>query len=69
MQRQLPLFDSLSGVTDKTKHNIRLKENTVPIKQRYRFQNPRMQAIINEEFVMFFFLHRLNRPQFKKKIQ
>ena len=48
LARQLPLFEKIKGTTPLIQHEIRLTE-TEPIKQRYQPQNPRMQAVINEE--------------------
>lgn len=46
---ELPLFDAVEGQTTLAEHTIRLKDNVVPVKQRYYPRNPAMQAIINEE--------------------
>ncbi|XP_025271338.1 uncharacterized protein LOC112639973 [Camponotus floridanus] len=45
---ELPLFEVITGRTDRAEHRIRLKPGS-PIKQRYRPRNPAMQAVINEE--------------------
>ncbi|XP_025163159.1 uncharacterized protein LOC105186048 [Harpegnathos saltator] len=46
---ELALFDKVSGPTPSIRHQIRVCPGTSPIKQRYRPQNPAMQAIIDEE--------------------
>ncbi|KAG5864177.1 hypothetical protein JTB14_026656 [Gonioctena quinquepunctata] len=43
---ELPLFQENQGVARGVQHHIRLKTSE-PIKQRYRPQNPKMQASIN----------------------
>ena len=48
LNTELPRFNQVRGVTPLTRHKIHL-ENSNPIKQRYRPQNPRMQEIINTE--------------------
>jgi len=46
---ELPLFEDVTGPTDRTQHEIRLKPGALPIKQRYRPRNPAMQAVIDTE--------------------
>jgi len=45
----LPLFEDVTGPTDRAQHEIRLKPGALPIKQRYRPRNPAMQAVIDME--------------------
>jgi hypothetical protein len=45
---ELPLFDSVRGLTPLARHEIRLL-HPEPVKQRYRPRNPFMQGIIDEE--------------------
>ncbi|KMQ87652.1 reverse ribonuclease integrase [Lasius niger] len=45
---ELGKFETVCGPTDKTSHQIRLKDTT-SIKQRYRPRNPAMQVIIDRE--------------------
>lgn len=49
LQKELPLFMGMAGRTHLVEHEIRLKEGTVPIKQRHYPRNPAMAAIINRE--------------------
>lgn len=49
LDKELPKFDAVAGKTALLEHEIRLKNDTVPIKQRHYPRNPAMQAIINEE--------------------
>ncbi len=46
---ELPKFDTVRGKTTLVEHVIRLKDNVVPVKQRYYPRNPAMQKIINDE--------------------
>ena len=48
IDRQKQRFELVEGVSELTKHEIRLKDST-PLKQRYRLRNPAMQAIIDTE--------------------
>jgi Retroviral aspartyl protease. len=48
LDQELPSFSDIRGATKLIQHQIRLSQ-AEPIKQRYRPQNPRMQAIINQE--------------------
>lgn len=48
LETELPKFDNIKGTTHLIQHEIKLL-NPEPIKQRHRPQNPKMQAIINEE--------------------
>jgi hypothetical protein len=48
LAEELPLFDSVRGLTPLTRHEIRLL-HPEPVKQRYRPRNPFMQGIIDEE--------------------
>jgi hypothetical protein len=49
LDTELPKFDEVTGRTSLIEHTIRLKENAIPVKQRYYPRNPAMQAVINEE--------------------
>ena len=49
LEEELPLFDATRGPTDRLQHEIRVKNDHPPIKQRYRPRNPAMQAIIDHE--------------------
>lgn len=49
LTEELRKFDHLQGTTTLIEHKIRLKPDTVPIKQRYRPQNPKIQEIFNQE--------------------
>lgn len=48
LAKELPLFDSIQGPTNQIQHHIRVTTK-IPIKQRYRPQNPKMQEVINTE--------------------
>jgi transposase InsO family protein len=48
LTEELPLFDSVRGLTPLARHEIRLL-HPEPVKQRYRPRNPFMQGIIDEE--------------------
>jgi hypothetical protein len=48
LAEELPLFDSVRGLTPLARHEIRLL-HPEPVKQRYRPRNPFMQGIIDEE--------------------
>jgi transposase InsO family protein len=48
LAEELPLFDSVRGLTPLARHEIRLL-HPEPVKQRYRQRNPFMQGIIEEE--------------------
>ncbi|KAH0815056.1 hypothetical protein GEV33_007735 [Tenebrio molitor] len=48
LAEELPLFDSVRGLTPLARHEIRLLDPE-PVKQRYRPRNPFMQGIIDEE--------------------
>jgi len=49
LEEEIPLFADVTGPTDCTHHEIRLKPGALPIKQRYRPRNPAMQAVIDAE--------------------
>lgn len=49
LDKELAAFKTIKGTTTLAQHAIRLKPGTEPIKQRYRPQNPKMTAIINQE--------------------
>lgn len=49
LRHELHAFESVSGPTERTKHQIRLKPGSASIKQRYRPRNPAMQAVIDRE--------------------
>jgi len=49
LAEELPLFEDVTGPTERTRHEIRLKPGALPIKQRYRPRNPAMQAVIDME--------------------
>jgi hypothetical protein len=48
LAEELPLFDTVQGLTPLVQHEIRLL-HPEPMKQRYRPRNPFMQGIIDEE--------------------
>lgn len=48
LEQELPGFENIRGTTPLVEHEIRLITKD-PIKQRYRPQNPKMQAIIDAE--------------------
>jgi transposase InsO family protein len=48
LSEELPLFDTVRGLTPLAQHEIRLL-HPEPVKQRYRPRNPFMQGIIDEE--------------------
>lgn len=49
LAHQLKLFDQVKGLTHLVEHQIRLKTDTAPIKQRYYPRNPAMQKVLNDE--------------------
>lgn len=52
LDRELAPFENVPGRTQILEHEIRLKPDVVPIKQRYYPRNPAMQKIINDEVKM-----------------
>lgn len=50
LQHELSTVNDIHGTTGMIKHHIKLKDpSMLPIKQRYRFRNPRMQTVVNGE--------------------
>lgn len=49
LDSELPLFNDVSGRTHLVQHEIHLKPDVTPIKQRHYPRNPAMQAVINDE--------------------
>jgi len=49
LEAELPRFEAVTGKTSLIEDRIRLREDAVPIKQRYYPRNPAMQAIIDHD--------------------